>query len=59
MATQLQELKDMIEEGASCIEAYEQVDQEQMTEEGDGVVAGRIANVLAQVELINRAAGIE
>lgn len=59
MATQLEQLKEAIEDGASCIEAYEQVDTDLMTEEGNGVIAARIRQVLDQVTIINAAAGIE
>lgn len=57
--TELQYLKEAIEDGDSCIEAYEHVDLDKMTEEGDGGVAEMIATCLVAVEMINNAAGIE
>lgn len=59
MSTQLEQLKEMIEDGASVVEAYEQVDIHLMTEEGHGVIAARISQVLDQIVLINQSAGIE
>jgi division protein CdvB (Snf7/Vps24/ESCRT-III family) len=59
MSTQLEQLKEAIEDGDSVVEAYEQVDIEQMTEEGNGVIAARIAQVLDQIKIINAAAGID
>ena len=59
MATELQQLKENIEDGDSCIEAYEKVDLAQMQLEGDHVVARQIATVLEFVAEINEAAGVE
>lgn len=56
--TQLEWLKEAIESGDSCIEAYEQVDLEQMSKE-DPHIADRIYRVLTEVAIINRAAEIE
>lgn len=51
--TQLEQMKDDIEvNGASIIEAYENVDLEQMEREGHVVVAGQIRAVLAMVDVI-------
>lgn len=57
--TQLQWLKEAVEDGDSIVEAYENVDLDQMTKEGDGVLAARIQQVLDQIEIINKCAGIE
>lgn len=57
--TQLQQLKEDIENGASCIEAYEQVDLDQMRAEGSMIVAGMIDNVLYLTKWINNAARVE
>ncbi len=59
MTTQLELLKSNIENGASCIEAYESVDVVQMIEEGNAATANMIVEVLDLVGHINDAAGIE
>jgi hypothetical protein len=56
---ELQNLKEAIEDGDSCIEAYEQVDLVLMEQEGDVDTADKIRMVLLLTEEINRAAGIE
>jgi hypothetical protein len=57
--TELASLKDTIEDGESCVYAYEQVDLDAMRAEGDGEVADMIEQTLKLVGLINAAAGIE
>lgn len=59
MTTQLQQLKEDIEYGDSCIEAYEAVDIDQMIREGDEATAHMIVNVLDLVRAINSNAGVE
>lgn len=51
--TELEQMKDDIEvNGASLIEAYENVDLDKMEREGHNVIAGQIRAVLALVEVI-------
>ena len=57
--TELQALKEAIEDGDSCIEAYEQVDLEQLGNEGGTIIAVQIALVLELVTSINAAAGVD
>jgi hypothetical protein len=56
--TELVWLKEAIEDGDSCIEAYEQVDIDQMRQDGNDSVADKIEQVLALVGEINTLAGI-
>ena len=57
--TELELLKEAIEDGDSCIEAYEQVDTDKMCNEGATVIAMQILLCLALVASINESAGIE
>lgn len=59
MNTQLEQLKDDIEDGASCVEAYERVDLDQMRLEGHGNTANKICMVLKLIGEINDAANID
>lgn len=59
MVTELEQLKECIEGGDSCIEAYEKVDLDQMRAEGNWAVASKIEMVLDMVGEINDAAGVE
>jgi hypothetical protein len=56
--TELETLKDLIEGGDSCIEAYEKMNMVKMREEGDVITAQLIYNVLRDVAIINYSAGI-
>lgn len=56
--TELEQLKEDIEDGDSCIEAYEQVDLTKMCNEGNAEIAGYILEVLRLVGVINDAAKI-
>lgn len=56
--TELVWLKEAIEDGDSCIEAYERVDIDRMRQDGDDSVAAKIEQVLALVGEINTLAGI-
>ena len=57
--TELENLKYQIEEGESCVYAFEQVDTDQMTLEGDGATANKIKKCLALVDGIVSAAGVD
>lgn len=57
--TELEQLKEGIEDGLSTIEAYERVDLDQMTLEGHLVLAEKIRIVLQLVGEINEAAGVD
>jgi hypothetical protein len=57
--TELEQLKVNVEDGDSLIEAFEVVDLERMALEGNRDVAVQIRAVLALVDAINSAAGIE
>ena len=59
MATQLEELKECVEDGDSWVEALEQVDIEQMIQEGDVAVAEKVKKVLDLIGELYEDAGIE
>jgi len=59
MPSELEQLKQQIEGGESCVYAYEQVDLEKMRKEGDAAVATKIETVLQLVGEINDTAGID
>jgi type II secretory pathway component PulF len=59
MATELEQMKENIEEGDSCIEAFEQVDLIKMVKEGNDDVALKINQVLALTGQILEAAGVK
>lgn len=59
MATQLEELKECVEDGDSWVEALEQVDIDQMILEGDVAVAEKVKKVLDLIGELIEDAGIE
>ena len=59
MATQLEELKECVEDGDSWVEALEQVDIDQMIQEGDVAVAEKVKKVLDLISELHEDAGIE
>jgi hypothetical protein len=59
MATQLEELKECVEDGDSWVEALEQVDIDQMILEGDVAVAEKVKKVLDLISELHEDAGIE
>ena len=59
MATELQDLKDCVEDGDSWVEALEKVDLVKMREEGNGDVADKIEKVLDLIGEISDNAGVD
>ena len=59
MATELQNLKEAVMDGDSWVEALEQVDIDQMIQEGDGVVAEKVKKVLDLISELIEDAGVE
>ena len=57
--TQLEQLKHRIEEGESCVYAFEQVDTKQMKSEGYPTTANNIKKCLALVDKIVSAADVD
>lgn len=58
MATQLEELKECVEDGDSWVEALEQVDIDQMILEGDVAVAEKVKKVLDLISELIEDAGV-
>lgn len=49
MSTQIEQLKEGIESGESCVEAFEKVDLDEMVAEGYALLAFKIRSVLTLV----------
>ena len=58
MATELECIKEEIEDGSSWIEALEVTDLEKMTSQGNGDIAAKIKQVLDLFDEISDAAGV-
>ena len=52
-------IKEAIEDGDSCVEAYESCDLEAMREEGDNELADKIETVLRLIGEINSTCNME
>lgn len=58
MATELEMLKEAIEDGDSWVEALEGVDTDQMRADGNAAEADKVEKVLALIQELSDAAGV-